>query len=173
MKKHHLKILVPGIFAAAALALAVGAGAQTSPAPAPSPAAKSPQAAPTMGHHKDSAAMAKHDADMKAECEAVMAKKQAMEGKLQAMDVTLDALVATMNAAKPEVDMEKAMAAVINELVAQRKASRAMMMEMQPEMMAHMLHHMHAQGTKGALECPMMKKGNAPEPKADEKKLTM
>ena len=169
MKKDNLKILVSGIFAATALTVAVGIVAQTPPPPAPSPAATSPQAAPMTGHHKDSAAGAKHDADMKAECQAMMAKKQAMEDKLQAEDAALDKLVATMNAAKPEVDMEKAMAAVINELVAQRKASRAMMMEMQPAMMAHMMHHMHMQGAKGAMECPMMKKGNPPEPKPDEK----
>lgn len=176
MKKHHLKILVPGIFAAAALALAVGTGAQTTPPPAAPPAPKSHHTAPMTGHQKDSAATAKHDADLKAECEAMMAKKQAMQDKLQAEDAALDKLVAVMNAAKDskEVDaMEKPMAAVINELVAQRKASRAMMMEMQPEMMAHMLHHMHAQGTKGAMECPMVKTGKAPEPKAEEKKLTM
>ncbi len=62
------------------------------------------------------------------------------------------------------------MAAVLNELVAQRKALRSMTMEMQPVMMAHMTHHVHMPGTKGAMECPMMKTGNAPEPKADEKK---
>jgi hypothetical protein len=173
MKNHHLKVLVPGIFAATALALAVGVGAQTPPPPAPTaPAAKSPHAAPMTGHHEDSAAMAKHDADMKTECQAMMAKKQEMQDKLQAMDAALDKLVAEMNAAKesnkPD-SMEKPMAAVINELVAQRKASRAMMMEMQPAMMAHMMHHMHMQGTKGAMECPMMKTGKTPEPKAEEK----
>jgi Skp family chaperone for outer membrane proteins len=171
MKKHNLTVLVPGIFAAAALALAVGVGAQTPPIE-PSPAAKTPQATPITGHHKDSAATAKHDADMKAECQAMMAKKQEMQDKLQTMDATLDKLVATMNAAKgsKEADaMEKPMVAVINELVAQRKASRSMMMEMQPAMMAHMMRHMHMQGTKGAMECPMMKTGNAPEPKAEEK----
>jgi hypothetical protein len=169
MKKYNLKVLVPGIFAATALALAMGVGAQTPPPPGPTPATKSPQAAPMAGHHKDRAATAKHDADMKAECQAMMARKQEMQDKLQAMDATLDKLVAEMNAAKPEVGLEKPMAAVINELVAQRKASRAMMMEMQPAMMAHMLHHMHMHGTKGAMECPMMKTGTAPEPKAEEK----
>ena len=176
MKTHHLKILVPGIFAATALALAVSVGAQTPPAPAPSPTAKSPQAAPMTGHHKDSAAKAKHEADMKTECQAMMAKKQEMQDKLQTMDATLDKLVAEMNAAKgsKEVDaLEKPMAAVINELVAQRKALRSMMMEMQSPMMAHMIHHMHMHGTKGAMECPMMKTGNAPEPKAEEKKPQM
>jgi Skp family chaperone for outer membrane proteins len=170
------RLLVPSIFAATALALAVSVGAQTPPAPTPSPTAKSPQAAPMTGHHKDSAAKAKHEADMKTECQAMMAKKQEMQDKLQAMDATLDKLVAEMNAAKgsKEVDaMEKPMAAVLNELVAQRKALRSTMMEMQPAMMAHEIHHMHMHGTKGAMECPMMKTGNAPEPKAEEKKPQM
>jgi Skp family chaperone for outer membrane proteins len=176
MKKDHFKILVPSLFAATALALAVSAGAQTPPPPGPSPAAKSPQAAPMTGHHKESAAKAKHDADMKTECQAMMAKKQEMQDKLQAMDATLDKLVAEMNTAKgsKEVDaMEKPMAAVINELVAQRKAAHSMMMQMQPAMMAHMTTHMNMHGTKGAMECPMMKTGNAPEAKAEDKKPKM
>ena len=176
MKTHHRKILVPGILAATALALAVSAGAQTPPPPGPTPAATSPHPAAMTGHHKASAARAEHDADMKAECEAMMAKKQEMQDKLKAMDATLDKLVAEMNAAKgsKEVDaLEKPMAAVINELVVQRKALRSMMMEMQPAMMAHMIHHIHMHGTKGAMECPMMKAGSAPEPKAEEKRPQM
>jgi hypothetical protein len=172
MNSYHLKVLAPGIFAATALALAVSAGAQTPPPPGPAPADKSPQAASMTGHHKDSAATAKHHADMKAECQAMMAKKQEMQDKVQAMDGALDKLVAEMNAAKgsKEVDaLERPMAAVINELVAQRKALRSMMMEMQPAMMSHMAHHMQMHGAKGAMECPMMKTGNAPEPKAEEK----
>ncbi len=171
MKKHYLKVLVPGILAATALALAVGVGAQTAPPAGPAPAVKSPQAAPMTGHHKGSAAMAKHDIDMKAECQAMMVKKQEMQDKCQAMDATLDKLVAEMNAAKDSKEpdaMEKPMAAVINELVTQRKAFHSMMMEMQPAMMTHMMHHMHMQGTKGGMECPMMKTGTAPEPKAAE-----
>ena len=176
MKKHHLKVLVPGIFAATALALAVGVGAQTPPPAPTAPAAKSFHATPMTGHHKDSAAMAKHDAEMKAECEAMMAKKQEMQAKLQAMDATLDKLVADMNAAKDSKEpdaLEKPMAAVINELVVQRKASRAMRMEMQSEMMEHMTRHMAMHGAKGAMECPMMKKGTVPEPKSEEKKSMM
>lgn len=176
MNTPHLKVLVPGIVAATALALAVSAGAQTPPPPGPTPAATSPHAAAMTGHHKASAAKAKHHADMKAECEAMMAKKQGMQDKLQTMDATLDKLVAEMNAAKgsKEVDaLEKPIVAVINELVTQRKALRSTMMEMQPAMMAHMIHHMHMHGTKGAMECPMMKTGNAPEPKAEEKKPQM
>jgi hypothetical protein len=175
MKMNHLRILVPGIVAATALALAVSAGAQPPP-PTPPPAAQGPQAAPMSGHHKDRTARAKHADDMKAECQGMMAKKQEIQDKHRAMDATLDKLVAEMNAAKgsKEVDaLEKPMAAVINELVAQRTASRSMMMETQPAMMAHMMRHMRMHGTKGAMECPMMKTGNALEPKADEKKPMM
>ncbi|HQP37112.1 MAG TPA: hypothetical protein PLI95_18130, partial [Polyangiaceae bacterium] len=101
----------------------------------------------------------------KAECQAMMAKKEEMQAKHREMDATLDKLVAEMNAARGSKDvdaMEKPMAAVINELVAQRKALSSMMMEMQPAMMAHMMRHMEMAGAKGAMECPMMKTGNAP-----------
>jgi Skp family chaperone for outer membrane proteins len=175
MKTHTLRVLVPGIVAAAALALAVSAGAETPPPAATPPAATAPQAAPKTGQHKAHVARAKHDTDMKAECQAMMAKKQEMQDKVAAMDASLDKLVAEMNAAKgsKEVDaLEKPMAAVINELVAQRKASHSMMSEMQPAMMTHMMRHMRMHGTKGAMECPMMKE-HAPEPKAEEKKPAM
>ena len=95
--------------------------------------------------------------------------------KMKAQDATLDALVAEMNAAKtskaPDA-MEKPMAAVLNELVAQRKAQRAMMMEMQPEMMAHMGRHMGMKmhGGEGGMDCPMMKSDDAAAPVAMEKK---
>ena len=109
---------------------------------------------------------------MKAECEAMMAKKQEMQDKLQAMDATLDKLVAEMNAAKgsKEVDaMEKPMAAVLNELVAQRKALRSMMMEMQPAMMAaHDASHAYARH-EGRDGMPDDEDGQFAEPKAEEK----
>jgi hypothetical protein len=119
--------------------------------------------------------------DMKADCQAMMAKKQEMQDKLKTMDATLDKLVAEMNAAGAENKagaMEKPMAAVINELVAQRKAMRSMMMEMQGGMMSHMMGHMHSQHMKGAMhpmsDCPMMKMGGKEgcptKPKGDEKK---
>ena len=158
----HLRAFVPGIAAAAALALAMSAGAQT-----PAPAVPSPATPSTGHHHKGAAAKSTHDAEMKKECEAMMAGHREMQEKMTAMDATLDKLVAEMNAAKESkaVDaMERPMAAVINELVAQRKASRTMMMEMQHGSMEHMSHHMQMHGTKGPMECPMMKKGNAPEP---------
>ncbi len=173
MKKNVLRFLVPGLFGATALALALSAGAQTPPAATPAPTAKSPEAAPMAGHHKGSQAGAKHHADMKAECQAMMAKKQEMQDKRQAMDAKLDILVAEMNAAKGSKDvdaLEKPMAAVINELVAQRKALSSMMMEMQHGMMGHMAHHMN---TGGAMGCPMMKMGGDSAPKAEDKKPMM
>ncbi len=163
MKLHPLQVLVPGVVAAAALALALGAGAQTTPPPG------TPPASPMAGHHMGSTAEPAQATDMKAQCQAMMAKKQEAQEKRQAMDAALDKLVAEMNAAqasKAPDAMEKPMAAVINELVAQRKAMHAMMMEMQPAMMSHMMHHMEMQGAKGMMECPMM-------PKAEDKKPTM
>jgi Skp family chaperone for outer membrane proteins len=157
MKKHSLQVLVPGVFAALALAVTVGAGAQTAPTAGPLSAGASAQAAPMPGHGKHTAAKTGPDADMKAECQAMMSRKQQMQDKVRANDAALDKLVADMNAAKRSREKERSMAAVLNELVAQRKASHSMMMEMQPEMMAHMMRHMEMHATKGAIECPMMK----------------
>ena len=68
MKQHHLKILVPSIFAATVLALAVGVGAQTSTHAGHPPAAKSPEAAPMAVPHEV----------MKTECQAMLAKRKEM-----------------------------------------------------------------------------------------------
>jgi len=170
MKNQHLAFLVPGLFAVLALSLTVGAGAQ-SPQPASAPAATATTPTSTMpGHEQHIAATAPSDADMKAECQAMMAKKQQMKAKVQANDAALDKLVAEMNAAKGSTEKERTMAAVLNELVAQRKATHSMMMEMQPEMMAHMGRHMGMHAAKGTMECPMMKMGMAHEPKPVETK---
>ena len=174
MRKHPILALVTGLSAALALTLVVGAGAQTTPAPTAPPATKAPPAAPMPGHEMHGAPGAAHDAEMKADCEAMQAKHKAMAEKMKAQDATLDALVAEMNAAKTSKAtdaMEKPMAAVLNELVAQRKAQRAMMMEMQPEMMSHMGRHMGMKmhGGEGGMGCPMMK-SDAAAPMAMEKK---
>ncbi len=170
MNRHRFKILALGIFATSALTIGIGAQA---PVPsAPTPAAGNPQATHMTGHKMDSATMAKHEADMKADCQAMMAKKQEMKDKCLAMDATLDKLVAEMNAAqdsKKADAMEKPMAAVITELVAQRKVMQSMMMEMQPAMMEHMMRHMDMHGGKGSMDCPMMKTGDAAQPKPEEK----
>ena len=91
--------------------------------------------------------------DPKSECQAMMSKKQEMNDKLQAMDAALDKLVAEMNTAAPGA-REKPMLAVIIELVADRKAERMMMMDLQSSMMAHMMRHMQSKDPKSG--CPMM-----------------
>lgn len=149
-----------GLIAGGALVLAQAAGAQT-PAPA------------KPGHSMDTATTAKQEAEMKAECKAMMAKHQGMEDKLQAMDVTLDKLVAEMNAAKssktPDA-MDKPIAAVLNELVSQRKATRTLMAEMHSGMAAHQMHHGEMHGAMGSMECPMMKSDMGHEAKMGAEK---
>lgn len=165
MKNRHLDILAPGILAVLMLSPTVGAAAQT-PQPANASAATaSPQASTMPGHEQHVAATAASDAEMKAECQAMMARKQQMQDKVRANDAALDELVAEMNAAKGSTEKERTMMAVLNELVAQRKATHSMMMAMQPEMTAHMMRHMGMRATTGTMECPMMKMGMAHEPK--------
>lgn len=171
MKKHPLKILVLCICATATLVLALSAGAQVF---ASDPQAESSQTTPMKGHYYPVAG-AEHDVGMKAECQAMMAKKQNAQEERLAMDAKLDELVAQVNATGTltEHDAMEKMAAVITELVAQRKTTQSMMMEMQPEMMAHMMHHRDMHGTKGGMECPMMMKMSKPsEPMAAEETST-
>jgi hypothetical protein len=102
--------------------------------------------------------------------ESMMAQHKEMMAKMEAMDSRLDDLVTKMNAAKGSRKAD-AVAAVVNELVAQRKQMREHMMAMQPQMMKHMMEHMHAGMKKGMMEsmsdCPMMKgmAGPPAEPK--------
>jgi len=92
---------------------------------------------------------------MAARCQAVMADQEKMMTEMKAADQRLDDLVGKMNAAS---GMEKAdaTAAVVNEMVTQRRAMRDGMMKMQHEMMAHMMEHMQA-GKDSMAMCPMMK----------------
>ena len=88
--------------------------------------------------------------------ESMMAHHKEMMAKMEAMDARLDALVKTMNAATGKKKMD-AEAAVINELVAQRKQMRDDMMAMQPEMAKHMMAHMMKGMEDSMSKCPMMK----------------
>jgi hypothetical protein len=92
--------------------------------------------------------------------ESMMAHHKEMMAKMEAMDSRLDDLVKKMNAAKGSRKAD-AVAAVVNELVAQRKQMREQMMAMQPEMMKHMMEHMRMGMMKGMedsmAKCPMMK----------------
>ncbi|MEO8190679.1 MAG: hypothetical protein ABI682_10080 [Acidobacteriota bacterium] len=90
----------------------------------------------------------------------MMAHHKEMMAKMDAMDARLDGLVKSMDAAKGGKKVD-ATAAVVNELVAQRKEMRQQMMAMQPEMMKHMMEHMRMGVMKGMEDsmskCPMMK----------------
>ena len=94
-------------------------------------------------------------ADMAARCQAMMAGQEKMMAETKAADARLDDLVVKMNAAS---GMEKASAtaAVVSELVLQRRTMRDGMMKMQHGMMGHMMEHAQA-GKDSMAMCPMMK----------------
>ena len=113
-------------------------------------AAQKPQA-------QQPAAMAKAvpQPDMAAKRKATMAEMDTMMAEVKTADDGLNDLVAKMNAA---AGMEKtdAIAAVVNEMVRQRRAMRDGMMKMQEDIMGHMMEHMQA-GKDSMAMCPMMK----------------
>lgn len=95
------------------------------------------------------------------DCQAMMASHQEMETRMGEMDTRLQQLVDQMNAARGSAKVDR-VAAVLNEMVTQRKEMRAQMAAMQPKMMQHMIAHMHHGMMKGMSEdmagCPMMTK---------------
>lgn len=97
------------------------------------------------------------------DCQAMMAKQQEMETRMAEMDARLQQLVDQMNAARGSSKVDR-MAAVLTEMVAQRKQMREQMAAMPPMMMQHMMQHLHHSMMKGMGEgmagCPMMKKGS-------------
>ena len=93
-------------------------------------------------------------------CKAMMEKKQQMMQKCKMMDARLDELVAAMNTATGQQKID-AMAALLNELVQQRKSMHEMMMNMQGGMMhgkmqGGMMQGEMSQGKKP--KCKMMQK---------------
>ena len=94
-------------------------------------------------------------ADMAAKCKAMMADQEKMMTEMKAADQRLDDLVSKMNAASGTEKVD-ATAAVVNEIVTQRRTMRDGMMKMQQGMMAHMSEHMQA-GKDSMAQCPMMK----------------
>lgn len=129
-------------------ALVVGMAAAISASPA-----LAAQASPA--HQHPATETATPPPDMAAKCQAMMADQEKMMAEMKAADLRLDGLVAQMNTAtgQPKVD---ATAAVVSEMIAQRKTMRDGMMKMQPGMMAHMAEHMQA-GKESMAMCPMMK----------------
>ena len=110
---------------------------------------------PPPGAQDGDVGQARHDGRKKMD-ESMMAHHKEMMAKMDAMDARLDDLVKKMDAAKGSKKAD-AVAAVVNELVAQRKQMREHMMTMMPEMMKHMMEHMRMGMMKGMMECPMMK----------------
>jgi len=105
------------------------------------------------------------------DCEAMM---QNMHSSSKAMDDRLQPLLDEMNRAKGSAKVD-GMAAVINELVSQRKQMREQMMAMMPRMMGHMVQHMQSGMMSGMSKsisgCPMMKGSTeATEPSTGEHK---
>ncbi|MEO8378659.1 MAG: hypothetical protein ABI779_03245 [Acidobacteriota bacterium] len=104
------------------------------------------------------------------DCAAMMQQHDAMQKHMAEMDAKLQGLVDEMNKTKGAAKSDK-MAAVVNELVAQRGMMQKQMMDMHPKMMEHMMEHMKSGMMKGMADsmasCPMMKESEkAPAPPA-------
>ena len=120
-------------------------------------------AAQTPQEHQHAAAdKAKPPSGMEAKCQAMMAEREKMMTGMKAADQRLDELVAKMNTAS---GMEKmtATAAVVTEMVTQRRTMREGMMKMHEGMMSHMMEHMQA-GAASMAMCPMMKQMGGMKP---------
>jgi hypothetical protein len=116
----------------------------------PTLAGQAPQAPKPMATAK-----ATPEFGMAAKCQAMMADQAKMMTEMKAADERLDTLVARMNGASG-ADKADATAAVVSEMVAQRRTMRDGAMKMQHEMMTHMMEHMQA-GKDSMAMCPMMK----------------
>ncbi len=92
---------------------------------------------------------------MTMDCNQMMQMHQKMMQDMQAMDSKLDTLVQQMNSATGQAKVD-ATAAVVNEMVAQRKQMREGMEKMQSQMMEHMAEHMASGAGKAMMNCPMM-----------------
>jgi hypothetical protein len=114
--------------------------------------------------HRTSKPMKMHAAEPMMDCEAMMKKHGEMQAKHKEMDARLDQLVAAMNQADGQAKVER-MAAVVNELAAQRSQMRDHMAGMMPMMMQHMGGHMQHGADAVMAECPMMKMMHAAEEK--------
>ena len=159
-----MRYRMPSLILTTLLAGASPLWAQTQ-APSPSPQETASGKEP----HMMGGSMMAEEAEggsMMAECNAMMAKRHAMVDQMKAMDTKLDSFVNSMNEAKGSKKVD-ATAAVVNELVAQRKTMRDAMESMQPMMMQHMMKHMQMGMMKGMKEamsgCPMM---SIPKPAA-------
>jgi len=112
-------------------------------------------------HSHPAGGPAAEGASMMEKCQAMMARHEAMMEERQAMDAKLDELVAAMKAAAG-ADKVPAIEAVVEELVAQRRAMHGTMADHHAGMMRHMMEHMGqgmpmGEGRSMMKKCPMMK----------------
>lgn len=113
-------------------------------------------ASPGFAQNPDQPTMSRQQ--MQEKCQEMMVKHQEMREEMAAMDARLEELVQQMNAATGEARVD-AMAAVINELIEQRREMHDMMAEMGPGMMGHMMMHMDPEMMEdGEMICPMMRR---------------
>jgi len=111
-------------------------------------------------HSHPAGAPAAEGASMMEKCQAMMARHHEMMEQHQAMDAKLDGLVAAMKSAAGD-DKVPAIAAVVEELVGQRRAMHGMMADHHAGMMRHMMEHMGqgmpmGEGRSMMEKCPMM-----------------
>lgn len=120
---------------------------------APASSAQPPQSPPRQPRQE----AAQPATDMSAKCRAMMADHEKMMADMKAADQRLDDLTAKMTAASGQAKVD-ATAAVVTEIVAQRKTMREAMMKMHEGTMSHLMEHMQA-GPQSMAMCPMMKPG--------------
>ncbi len=94
--------------------------------------------------------------DSSPRCDMMKKKQEKMMAKCKAMDSKLDELAAAMNSATGQEKIE-AMAALLNELVAQRKAMHSMMHTMMGKKMGMMSSSGEGMSKDGKSKCNMMK----------------
>lgn len=133
----------------------------TEPGGSPGAPAAERDQSPTTGPQRPRPGMGP-GAGMGPRCQDMMAERQKMMTDMQAADKRLDDLVAKMNAASG-TEQAAATAAVVTEMVAQRRKHREAMMGMQQRMMGHMMQHMQA-GKGSMAGCPMMKERGGARP---------
>lgn len=137
------------------------------------PLAAAPQDKPH-AHRHGAMTESAEKAPMGDACAAMMEHHAEMQERMKAMDAELDGLLAEVENATGDAKVD-ALAAVVEELVEQRRSMHAMMAKHQPMMMRHRMQHM---GEGGAMsDCPMMQRmkgmqeihgGDAEAPVADE-----
>lgn len=89
---------------------------------------------------------------IKSRCREMMSSRTASMDRMKAMDQRLDELLAEMNQAKGERKIDS-VARVLNEMAAQRKQAREVMMQLDQKMMTHTMEHANS---GSAAMCPMM-----------------